>query len=100
MAISGMSESLQADAVCCLDGLIGCETLSDEDMELLKREGGFWDSQKSWDESLQDLDRLAGQICEALMGQGMSQRDPKFPGRVEILLDFLKTLFSVVVDIN
>lgn len=70
MTISGMSDSLQADAVCCLDGLIWCQTLSNEDMELLERERGFWDSQKSWDKSLQGLDRV-GQICEALMGQGM-----------------------------
>jgi hypothetical protein len=34
------------------------------------------------------------------MRQGVCQRDPKLPGRVEVLLDFLKALFSMVVDIN
>jgi hypothetical protein len=34
------------------------------------------------------------------MLQGVCQRDPKLPGRVEVLLDFLKALFSMVIDIN
>lgn len=99
MIVSGMRRSLQSDAVRCLVGLVWRETLSDEDMQLLEGEGGFWDSQEGRDESLQGLNRL-GHIFEALMRQGVSQRDPKLPSRVEVLLDFLKALFSVVVDIN
>lgn len=99
MIVSGMCGSLQSDAVRCLVGLVWRETLSDEDMQLLEGEGGFWDPQEGRDESLQGLDRV-GQNFEALMRQGVSQRDPKLSGRVEVLLDFLKALFSVVVDIN
>ena len=58
MIVSGMRGSLQSDAVHCLVGLVRRETLSDEDMELLEREGGLWDPQEGRDESLQGLDRV------------------------------------------
>ena len=98
MVIPGMRDSLSAYAVGRLDGLLRGETLCDEDMQLLEGESGLWDPQESRNEGLQGLSRLC-QSSQALMLQGVCQRDPKLPGSVEVLLDFLKALFSVVVDI-
>jgi len=99
MVIPGVRDSLPAYAVGRLDGLLRGETLCDEDMQLLEGESGLWDPQEGRDEGLQGLGRV-GQSSQALMLQGVCQRDPKLPRRVEVLLDFLKALFSVVVDIN
>ena len=99
MVIPGVRDSLPAYAVGCLDGLLWGETLSDEDMQLLEGKRGLWDPQESRDEGLQGLGHLSHSF-QALMRQSVRQRDPKLPGRVEVLLDFLKALFSMVVDIN
>jgi hypothetical protein len=99
MVIPGVRDSLPTNAVGRLDRLLRGETLCDEDMQLLEGERGLWDPQESRDKGLQGLGPVGQNSSQALMRQGVCQRDPKIPGSVEVLLDFLKALFSVVVDI-
>lgn len=68
-------------------------------MQLLEAQIFFTDSQKGWDKRLQRALCVVIRI-EAAMLQSLRERHPKLSCRVEILLNLLKALFSVVIDID